>query len=711
MLSTLVRPSRDPYAKGLWTVFRKSMYVCVAALLILLGIPRYACSLTVSSGPMQDYLFKEGKRHYDGGDFDRAREVWSNLFPGKLYGPVSYLLLAQGWADKGEHAKAESLLRQCWQQHPEGVYSHVTRDALVDALYRQGKPEAKTLISAMLEKAPEKDKPSLILRLAELDRRMSNYADAAARYRRLFVKYPATVEGLQAADGIAWLVFHNKIPRMMFSEPEEMERANALFAKGRFDLAGEAYHALLRLKPTDKGLKLQIGRCLHKDRKDQKAIAVLKEVLAGQVSDKDRMEALHLLSLVYWRLDRDKDFELCSKALAEKAPVVLKRKALFNLAAHQFEKHRFDEALSTLDRFLKTQPDASFASQAKWRIAWIKYSAKKYAEAADAFREVRQVSANGSMGSASKYWQAKSLLSANRSKDAQALLKEVVESHPFHYYGIASERLLKDMKVPLNQKKKTERPFPDVRLSTEEKKNPLVIAAEKLMELDLQEFAFMNLTALPKSTRSSPAIAFLSARAAYGAHQYKVALDVLFGAFGPFMENPPPDAPADFIEMAYPRVHFTDTVRLAQKHSIDPHLIWAIIRQESRYDAEAVSPAGALGLMQVTPGAAGFAPKKGKIPAQAIAEILTPQRNLEFGVRVLAKNLSSFQGKIVPAVASYNADIRKVRAWMQSNGKMKQDEFIEHIPFRETRLYVKNVLAGYRAYAQLHKKNDLAGLW
>ncbi len=678
-------------------MFRKSMYVCVSALLIFIAIPQYALSLTVSTGPMQDYLFKEGKRHFDRGDLIQAQQVWANLFPGKLYGPVSYLLLAQARSAKGEHGKAEFLLKEFLRRHPHTVYSHVAQDALVEALYRQDKPEAKPLLNAMLQKASEKDKPALILRLAELDRRLSHYTDAATGYRKLFVKYPASVEGLQAAERIAWMVFHGKIARMMFSEPEELERANALSAKGRFDLAGAAYHELLKLKPDDKGLKLKMARCLYKDRKDQQAIAMLKEVLKGQVSDKDRMEALHLLSLVYWRLDRDKDFEFCSKALIEKAPIAMKRKALFNLANYHFEKHKFDAALSTFDRLLKTHPDASLASQARWRIAWIRYSEKKFAQAAEAFRNVRQSAATGKLASASKYWQAKSLKSANRPKEAQALLKELAESHPFQYYGLESARQLKAMKVSLNPQRKTERPFPNVKLTLEQSQNHLVAAAEKLMEVGLHEFAFMNLAALPKSMRSSPAIAFLTARAAYGAHQYKIALDVLFSAFGPFMETPPPTAPREFVEMAYPRVLFAETVRLAQKHAVDPHLIWAIIRQESRYDADAVSPAGALGLMQVTPGAAGLAPKKGKVPARAIAEILDPERNLEFGIRVLAKNLSTFHGKLVPAVASYNADIRKVRTWMKRNGKMKQDEFIEHIPFRETRLYVKQVLAGYRA--------------
>ena len=144
---------------------------------------------------------------------------------------------------------------------------------------------------------------------------------------------------------------------------------------------------------------------------------------------------------------------------------------------------------------------------------------------------------------------------------------------------------------------------------------------------------------------------------------------------------------------------------------MDPHLVWAIIRQESRYDPTVVSPAGALGLMQVTPAAAGHTARSGKIPTKAISEILEPDKNLAIGTNILAKNLSNFKGNVVYAVAAYNADINKVREWVRKNGKMKQDEFIETIPYLETRLYVKKVLGGYAAYSRLHRKRDLAGLW
>ena len=124
-----------------------------------------------------------------------------------------------------------------------------------------------------------------------------------------------------------------------------------------------------------------------------------------------------------------------------------------------------------------------------------------------------------------------------------------------------------------------------------------------------------------------------------------------------------------------------------------------------------IAPAGALGLMQVTPGATGLVGKRDKVPPKLIAGILDPKKNLGFGIEILASNLRQFRGKLVPAIASYNADIRKVRQWMRRNGHMKQDEFIESIPYYETRQYVKKVLAGYRAYGLVHRRKDLAGYW
>ena len=120
---------------------------------------------------------------------------------------------------------------------------------------------------------------------------------------------------------------------------------------------------------------------------------------------------------------------------------------------------------------------------------------------------------------------------------------------------------------------------------------------------------------------------------------------------------------------------------------------------------------GALGLMQVTPGGSRDCEEGRQNTRQSrVGRFLNPQQNITLGIKILAKNVNTFKGKLVQAIASYNADIKKVHEWIQKYEKMKQDEFIENIPYLETRLYVKKVLAGYRAYGRLHAKKDLAGV-
>jgi soluble lytic murein transglycosylase len=686
----------------------RCLFLTVVSVLCVL-VTELVC-MTVSSGPAQEYLFKEGKRYYDGGELERARETWENIFPDGLYGPVAYLLLSRSYLHAGKPERAEALITEFFAKHRNSPYQDEANRIFSEALCRQVKKEAVPFLLSLLGKGSERDKPALTLRLAEVRKRLGNHAEAATNYRTLFLNFPATVEGLKAADELAWLIFHGKIPPMKFSDAEQMGRASKLYGSGRFDLAADVYTELLKAKPGDKSLTYKLAQCRFKERQNHRALTILKGLVTGEVEEKQRIEALYLTSLVHWRLNNEKDFESCCNKILASNQHALKKKVLFNLAAHNLERGRLSAALRDFDKLLASNPDPSVRSTVKWKTAWIKYLGGEYAQAAEAFREARKESSSGKIENPSKYWQARSLMQANRPQEAQSLLKDLVTASPMDYYGIEADRVLRTMNISFDSTKPAQA-FPDTKLSASESSHQLVASAQKLMELGLDGFALKNLEALPKSMKSSPAMAFLIARAAYGAGQYRAAYETLSTNFAGFMENPSKNAPGEFVEMAFPRVHFTETSKISAKHSVDPHLVWALIRQESRYDPSAVSPAGALGLMQVTPEAAGLHRIRGKIPPTAIAEILDPKQNLNLGVRILAKNLASFNGKLIPAVASYNADARKVREWIRRNGKLKDDEFIENIPFLETRLYVKKVLAGYRTYSMLYRKKDLAGLW
>jgi len=459
-----------------------------------------AWCMTVISGPAQDYIFKEGKRHYDSGDLERAGTTWDNILPDPLYGPVAYLLLARSRAP-GNPGQAEILLKELLSKHPNTVYNGRVREALADVLCRQAKAEAKPLLISIFEKAPERDKPAFLLQLGNLEKTIGNYAEAASYYRILLLNYPASVEGLKAADDLAWMVYHGKIVKPEYSETEQLSRAARLFTKGRFDLAADVYTDLLKIKPRDSGLTLKLAQCRYKDRQNQKALGILKELLALPLPEKQRTEALHSMSLVYWRLDKEIDFEFCCNKILSSGSAAVKRKTLFNLGAYNFEKSKFPVAQNYFNKLLAANPEPSVRVTIKWKLAWIKYLNHDYGAAAEAFHEARKGESGGRIENPSKYWQARALIQGRRTKEAEPLLRDLAINSPLDYYGIEAARVLKSLNLESGREKKSEQPFPELKLKQAESSNSMIVAALKLMTIGLEDFALINIEALPKSMK------------------------------------------------------------------------------------------------------------------------------------------------------------------------------------------------------------------
>jgi soluble lytic murein transglycosylase len=520
------------------------------------------------------------------------------------------------------------------------------------------------------------------------------------------------LEGLEAAKEAAWLVFNGKLPPPEFSNTDRLERAGNLHRRGRFDLAAATYRKLLEKDPGNQDLKIKLARALYKKRDNTDAIDLLKEILGSKITAEQRSEAVHLLSLLFWRVDMAKEFEKTCDYLREDGSLRFKKKAVFNLGAHHLEQGRLDKANHYFSEYLKLEKARSARSAVLWKKAWIHYHQDQFMDAARSFRKAAESSPGASLTNPATYWEARALLQSGKQKRAIDLLKRVVVRAPLDYYGQQAAALLESKGVRPPESPLFGRRFPDVSLTNKHRSHPHVAAALKLHETGFPEFAYLNLAALPSSMKSERPIAFLMARVSRAAGRHRRAYDILYRHFASFMQAPPSSAPKEFIDMAFPRLLFDETLRVARKHEMDPNLVWAVMRQESRYDATAVSPAGALGLMQVTPRATRLVAKhQQQIPAEAIEKILNPANNLRFGVKILADTLRSFDGALAPAIASYNADIRKVRQWVERGKHLDEDEFIDNIPYSETRLYVKKVLAGYRAYEYLHRKKDLASHW
>ena len=143
--------------------------------------------------------------------------------------------------------------------------------------------------------------------------------------------------------------------------------------------------------------------------------------------------------------------------------------------------------------------------------------------------------------------------------------------------------------------------------------------------------------------------------------------------------------------------------------SPQPALILALIRQETEFDPEAVSSAGAMGMMQVMLSAAKGSAKTAGLPYRPGDLLIDPQYNIQLGMVQFGNVYARAEGSLVLAIASYNAGPGNVRKWLTANGdprdgKLDALDWVENIPFGETRNYVERVLENMEVY-----KNRLAG--
>ena len=155
----------------------------------------------------------------------------------------------------------------------------------------------------------------------------------------------------------------------------------------------------------------------------------------------------------------------------------------------------------------------------------------------------------------------------------------------------------------------------------------------------------------------------------------------------------------DDLRIRFPIAHETIVREQAHQSNLPATLIFAITRQESAWEVDAQSSAGAMGLMQLMPQTAKETASKAGIRHHK-GDLLHPEHNITLGSRYIGELLSKYDNNRLPAIAAYNAGPRRVNQWLeQSANQLPYDIWIEVIPFGETRKYVQNVLSYSVVYA------------
>jgi soluble lytic murein transglycosylase len=335
------------------------------------------------------------------------------------------------------------------------------------------------------------------------------------------------------------------------------------------------------------------------------------------------------------------------------------------------------------DRYLallaRRFPGTELAGQADWQRGWIRYLQGRYAEAEEVWvRAARRTP--GRWAAASLYWAAKSR--SRRGMSGRTLLAELIQRYPHTYYGQLARRRLGAGPQPPPQEPEPVQ-LPAARFAP---------AAVELAALGLYREAA---EAAQERLRSEPS-PFLRRLAGWALAALKDLAGSVEVAEAAGLPYGPAASDAVLWRLAYPLAYRDLVWRVSEEHGVDPLLVLAVMREESRFRADAVSAAGAVGLMQVLPSTA-----RGMDPSAGPKDLRSPDRNVRLGVAYLAGRLREFADDVGMALVAYNAGPAAARRFRSLRGT-EEDEFVERIPYAETRAYVKRVLESYGIYRWLY---------
>jgi soluble lytic murein transglycosylase len=196
-----------------------------------------------------------------------------------------------------------------------------------------------------------------------------------------------------------------------------------------------------------------------------------------------------------------------------------------------------------------------------------------------------------------------------------------------------------------------------------------------------------------------PLLAMEMAGAAAAPHQ---AMRIMKSLAPEYLNLALNQAPRRFWELLFPLPYRADVVRAAREKNLDPYLLAGLIRQESEFDPQARSRANALGLTQVRPVTGRLFARQAGIARFSSRLLFQPAANLKIGVSIFSSMLEKNGGKLEQTLAAYNAGPNRAAEWLAWNTYREPAEFVESIPFTETRDYIQAVLRNADLYRRLY---------
>ncbi len=515
-----------------------------------------------------------------------------------------------------------------------------------------------------------------------------------------------------AAEADAAFAELKKLPSLPPASPAQRKtRADLLMKAKRYNDAVDEYrelasHATAESRPA--AAELALADALHKSGRNREAKSEMTN-LPGATPEQNA-QRLYILGEVAWASDENALFYSMVDQLRQADPASpWLEAALLSVANLHLVHHEYDQALDAFRELQQRFPNGSRGSYAHWKAAWLTLRFGRNDEAKKLFDEQIGMYPGGNETSAALYWRARLAEEDNQPAMARAYYQKLSDRFRNYYYAeLGRQRLQKlpagtdppgqypllDHIPPLEHGEKvtlSELPTDDLHLQK----------AQLLGNGGLIDFAVRELQAAATADGGNWGPSE-TAQLYIDTGHYDRAIEVMKHSVPSYFAVDIPTLPRAYWEALFPRPYWTDLKRFSVANGLDPYLVASLIRQESEFNPLAVSRANAVGLMQLLP-------KTGKVVAHQVdlkrynpTQLFTPEVNLQLGTRYFRGMVDKFGGSFENALAAYNAGSDRVEEWMGQGKYRDSAEFVESIPFTETREYVQAIMRNANVYKQLY---------
>jgi len=564
--------------------------------------------------------------------------------------------------------------------------------------------DAPAAVRLLREHYSELPQPDGDVTLADSYQAAKDLPHATEFYQRVFYQY---VSGEAANRAAAALLTLKDAMGANFPQPlpeQSLRRADRLLDARDYPRARSEYDSLADQLPL---ARVGIGAVDFLAGKQGPACSYLRNLdLADSDADAERLYYLEECA----RRSHDDDAMMAAVAkLGRQYPKSQWRlKAILAVTNRFLVTNRPDDYVPLYKALYENFPDDSNAGICHWRVVFQAYLHDRN-DATDLIRDhLRSYPGHATTGAA-LYFLGRRYEKAGDFAAARAVYSRLSQGLPNHYYAmIARDRLARPELSGFSSSAETSAFLADLKLA-----NPKPVSATAtratLVHIDrsrllrtagLADLADSELRFGSRTDGQGPLLGIEMAEAADFPHQ---AIRIMKGMSGDYLNLTLDQAPRKFWELLFPLPYRADLMTEARSRELDPFLMAGLIRQESEFNPGAVSRANAYGLTQVLPATGRQFAKKAGVTRFTSNLLFQPATNLKIGSSILRSMLDRNGGRVEETLAGYNAGPARAAEWLGWRDYREPAEFVESIPYTETRDYVQAVLRNADMYRRLYR--------